>query len=441
MFSGLATILTDLALGSALVQRPSITEADRSTVFWTSALVGSLLTVASIALSVPIAWFYQEPDVQPLLAVYSVTFLLNGLSTTQATLLSRDLQFRRLELRIIVATLVSAPIGIAAAVHGAGAWAIIVQSLSYSVVSLALLWVASPWRPRLMYSLDSLRELGGFGLRSLGTRLAWFANTTTDTILIGRFLGPAAVGAYSIAFNLTTFPLSRVVTPLRDITFPAFSRIQNDRDALGAAWLRSTSLVAVVVAPAMLGMMVVAPLFVGVVLGERWSDAVPVIQALSWVALLFSLQQVGGGSALMALNRPGTLLRFTVATTVANIVAFIVGLSWGIVWLAVAYAVATTVITPIFIVVVARAVGVSLSRFAREVVPPFLAAAIMAGCVRVVSWLMPETVLPNGARLLLLIAVGVVVFLTRARGSSPTSSASSASSSRPVVGRQLSGPS
>jgi O-antigen/teichoic acid export membrane protein len=410
MFSGFASIATDLSLGSALVQRPSITEADRSTVFWTSATVGGLLTLACIGASYPVASFYGEPEVQPLLAVFSATFLLNGLATTQATLLVRDMQFRSLELRFIVATMASAVVGITAAAFGAGAWAIILQSLAYSAVSVVLLWIASSWRPTRTFSLASLRDLGGFGIKVLGAQIAWFANTATDTILIGRFLGPASVGAYSIAFNLMLFPLTRIVAPLRNVAFPAFSRVQNDRSALARGWFRATSITTAVVAPAMLGMMVVAPVFVPVILGDRWLDAVGVIQALCWVGLLLALQQVGGAGVLVAMNRPGTVLRFTLAMYAANVVAFVIGLHWGIVGVAVAYAIATTILTPIFAAIVVRALGTTLREYGRHVVTPLLTAAVMAVCVLAVRVLVVGAV-PGALLLLLLIVVGVVVYL------------------------------
>jgi len=410
VFSALATDLADLGLGAALVQRASITAADRSTVFWTSVGVGAALTVLFAGLSVPISDFYGESALQPLLAVYSLTFLLNGVTTTQATLLTRDLRFRSLELRVIVATLASAPIGIALAVFGAGAWAIIGQSLAYAIISLGVLWAASPWRPQLLYSFESLRDLGGFGLKALGDRLAWLATNITDTILIGRFLGPAAVGAYSVAFNLTTLPVTRIAAPLRDITFSAFSRIQDDRAVVAAGWLRATTLTAGLIAPAMLGMIVVAPIFVPVVLGPRWDDAIPVIQALSWVGLLVSLQQVGGVSALLALNRASTLLRFTVSASIANIAAFVVGLSWGIVGVAIAYAGVTTVLTPVLALIAARAVGSSLREYASHVLRPLLLAAVMGGCVLIVRLLVPDA-LPGGVRLAIVVTVGALAYL------------------------------
>lgn len=410
VFSGLAVTVTDASLGAALVQRKSISEADRSTTFWTSVAVGLMLTLAFVGLSVPVARFYDAPEVEPLLALFSLTFLFNGLATTQASLLTRELRFRSLEQRVIVATLVSAPTGVAVAALGGGAWAIIVQTLTYSAVSVPLLWVASTWRPSLVYSIDSLRDLGGFGLKVLGGQLVRFVSSATDTILIGRHLGPASVGAYAAALSVTRLPLVRIVIPLQNIAFPAFSRMQADRRAVGEGWLRATSMVTFVVAPAMLGMMAVAPLFVEVVLGDHWMAAAPVVQALSWVTILSSLQQLGLVTVLLALDRSGMSLVLTLAMTAANVAAFVAGLPWGIVGVAIAYAVVVTLVAPISLLIVTHVAGCSWSAYVRHVVPPLVAAGVMAGFVLALRLLTPSLG-HDALRLIVLVATGVVVYL------------------------------
>jgi O-antigen/teichoic acid export membrane protein len=108
VFSGFLVVFTDNALGTALIQRHELTEADRSTVFWLGLAVGLVLTLAGVGLAGPVARFYGEPDVEPLFAVMSLTFVISALGTTQNALLVREMRFRALELRLIASTLVGA---------------------------------------------------------------------------------------------------------------------------------------------------------------------------------------------------------------------------------------------------------------------------------------------------------------------------------------------
>jgi O-antigen/teichoic acid export membrane protein len=188
VFSALALAFADLSLGVGLVQRAEITEADRSTVFWTSAGVGVLLTLAGIAAAGPLASFYGEPDVQPLFIALSLSFVITSLGATHAALLHRAMDFRSIGIRVGSSTLVGGAVGVSLAAAGFGAWALIVQQLCVAVIATALLWVSMPWRPRLVYSVRSLRELGSFGARIFGVRVADYVRLNGDKLLIGRLL-------------------------------------------------------------------------------------------------------------------------------------------------------------------------------------------------------------------------------------------------------------
>ena len=136
-----ALVFSDLALGAAIVQRAHLTDEDRSTVFWASIAAGVFFTVTGIALSGPLASFYGEPEVRPLFAALSVSFLVTSIGSIQTALLTREMEFRRLELRQITATLCGAIVGISLALGGAGAWAIIGQQLTAVGVSTILVWL------------------------------------------------------------------------------------------------------------------------------------------------------------------------------------------------------------------------------------------------------------------------------------------------------------
>src|SRR3954453_681258 len=135
VFASLVLVFSDLALGAALVQRKSLTEADRSTAFWTSVAAGVTFTAVGALLAGPIAYFYGEPAVKSLCVVYSLVFLITSIGSTQEALLVREMGFRQLELRTMGATVVGAAVGITVALKGLGSWAIVAQQLTEAAVS------------------------------------------------------------------------------------------------------------------------------------------------------------------------------------------------------------------------------------------------------------------------------------------------------------------
>jgi O-antigen/teichoic acid export membrane protein len=412
VLASLGIVFSDVALGAALVQRTRLSEADRSTAFWTSVAVGVLCTVLGVGLSGVLADLYGDSAVQPLFAVLSLSFLVTSLATTHEALLVREMNFRSLELRMMIGTAAGAVAGIFLAAKGYGAWAIIGQQLAIAAVSTALLWLLSPWRPTFSFSRASLRSLGGFSGNVFAHRLLYYLHRNVDNLLIGRFLGPAALGVYGFAYNVMLVPFSRIAGPLTEVLFPAFSRMQHDRKRMTAIWVRAIRLVASFSVPALLGLVVVAPDFVSVVLGAKWADTdtTILIQILAWVGLLQSLQTLNP-NILQALDKTDTLLRYTIVFFALHMTAFAVGLQWGVVGVAVGYLVSSLVVEPLFAWVTTRALGISPLVLVRGLSGVFQASALMFVAVLSTRLLLLEAGIGAPLRLLATVAVGIAVYV------------------------------
>lgn len=407
VFASLALMFADFGFAAVIIQRPTLTEADRSTAFWTGATLGALLTLIGVGLSWPIAALYDQPEVQPLFAVLSITFLLSSLGIVQSGLLVRDLEFRSLELRTIAATAASCAAGIAVAVAGGGPWAIIVQHIVIVGVSTALLWRASPWRPKFTFSRQSLREMAGYSSHILGIDVLGWAMVSMDNFLIGRYLGPRPLGTYSIAYSVMTTPIRRIASPLANVFFPTFSAMK-DPNRIGEVWLRATGMVAVVVVPLTLGMIPVAPDLVDGFFGEEWESAAVLVQILAAASLIQSLSSLSE-SVLQALAHTRILFRWTLVLTVLSVVAFAAALPLGVEGVAWAFLAVTLLLHPILVRLTARLVGVTFGDWLRSIAGPLQAGALMLIPVSLAGEALPDST-AHLLRLGVMTAVGAVSY-------------------------------
>jgi O-antigen/teichoic acid export membrane protein len=380
IFASLVLVFSDLALGAALVQRKELTEGDKSTAFWVTVGSGVLFTVVGVAISGPVAHLYGQDSVKPLLMVLSASFLLTSLGATQMSLLVREMDFKRVEGLNVIANMAGGAAGIVLAVKGTGAWAIIGQQVVAAALLSALLWRAASWRPSLHFSRGSLHYLSSFSAPLVGHRLLFYVHQNADRFLIARYVGPAALGAYAVAYNTMLAPASRLGGPLQRVLAPAFARMQDDPERMAALWGRGTRILAIVAVPGLAGLVCVAPDFVDVVLGQRWHSAAILVQILAWVGILQALQSLNL-DILMARDRTSTILRYSMGFTTAHICAFIIGLHWGVVGVAVAYAISSTLVEPVLTVLTARALRISPWVFVRSLVPVFQITAAMCAVV------------------------------------------------------------
>jgi O-antigen/teichoic acid export membrane protein len=261
-----------------------------------------------------------------------------------------------------------------------------------------------------MFSRESLRELGGFSMNVFGTRVLFVLRENAGSLMVGRVLGAAALGLFTVSSTIVLTSLNRIAVPIGEVMFPALSRMQDDRERMVAAWIRTTQVVAALVVPAMLGLIVLAPDFVHLVLGQRWRHATPIVQILAGIGIVQSLNCFNS-AVLMATDRTRTLFRYSVIFCVGNLAAFGGGLPWGVVGVAVAYAAASAVIEPFYAWISMRALGVSPLRFGRALSGVFEASAVMVVVLLAGRALLVHEGVAVAARLPILIVAGAAVFL------------------------------
>ena len=417
--STLVLVFSDLGLGAALVQRADLDDLDRSSVFWATSAVGLAATALCWLVAGPAAAFYGEPAVRDLMRGLSATFLLTALGATQVAVLSRDLRYRELALRQIAAALAGTAARVGLALGGAGAWAVIGQQLAVAAASTALVWTLGDWRPGRRASWSRVRSLASFGLAVFVSRLGFYANRNADNLLVGKVLGSGALGIYGLAYQAVLLPLEQVGGPVAEVLFPALARLQGTPARLRAAWLRAVRLLALVVAPGLGLLIVLADDLVRILLGPAWSGVAPVVQLLAWVGLHQTLQRLNS-SVLQAVGAPRVLASFALLSVAVNVPAFVIGLHWGVTGVAAAYAVSSTIVAPVYLVRTCRAAGLAPSAFLRAVAPILLVAAACAGAAWLTrTGLLGLDVRSPVARVLLAADVGAICGVLTLRAVAP----------------------
>jgi O-antigen/teichoic acid export membrane protein len=411
VFSGLIQIFADVGFSASLIQFKTVSEEDCSTAFWTGLGIGVILFAASVAAAPAVAGFYHRPQLRWMFVAVASGFVTEALIVTQSSLLWRRMEFRAIETRVIIATLVSTAAAICAATEGLGAWSLILQGNAFAVASVAMIWVLSPWKPRFLYSRDSLRRMMSFSGNVFASRFLQWGDRNVDNLLVGRFLGSTPLGIYSLGYSVILVPFGRLVRPLQNATIPALASLQDDLPRMRRFWLRSLRITAAIVFPALAGIIVICPDFVPVVFGHRWADTVPVMQILAWVALVQSVCTLSG-AVYQSRFRTRLLLRMTALTFLLDLAAFVVGLHWGVRGVAAGYALTNTlVIVPLTIFVVTRLLETSPRIVLVELRGVLEATIMMAATVLALRRFLEIEGLGPGPRLGILVVAGAGIYL------------------------------
>ncbi|CAN5835885.1 lipopolysaccharide biosynthesis protein [soil metagenome] len=410
VFVTLAEIFVDQGLSDAIVQRRALSRGHIDTAFWISMLVGVVLALAGVLLAIPISLLVGEPELQPILQVLSVSFVLTALSSVQMGLLRRELAFRSLALRTLMATGGGGLVGVALAFMGYGAWALVGQALAQAALSVVALWRVSPWRPGLKVSGQHFRDLFGFSRNVVAADVLTFLSRYTDNFLIGAFIGTVPLGIYAVGFRILSATSSALLGISRRVGFSALSRLQHDRERMQRAFYKLSRLMGVIVIPGYLGLALVAPELIVVLFGERWQAAGPVAALLFLAGPVIGIQNVFH-ALLNAAGQPAVVFRLRLFSTIGNVAGFAIAVAifFDILAVAAAFVLRAYLVMPLYFSWGRRHAGVSAREFLVQLRGIMGATAAMSVAVLAVRLALGE-VLGPATLLAVQVLAGAIAF-------------------------------
>ena len=163
IFMVLADNFIDAGFGSALIQRKNPTQTDYSTVFWWNVFMAILMYIVLFFSAPAIARFYNIPELCSVLRVQALVLFLYALNIVQRNQLKKQLKFKILSIISIITSAVSVVITITMAFMGFGVWALVAQHLCNALIPTLFFWFYVRWRPKMVFSWQSFKELFGFG--------------------------------------------------------------------------------------------------------------------------------------------------------------------------------------------------------------------------------------------------------------------------------------
>ena len=386
VFLALGAVFLNSGFGSALIQKQDATEVHYSSVFYTNILL-SVVAAGILCLAAPlIARFYGEPILTPLTRVLSLNFVLSAFGLIQLFLMTKRLDFKTQTKASLIASLGSGVVGIAMAVLDFGVWSLVAQSVSMTLFNTLLLWVFNTWRPRKAFSLTALRELFGFGSRLLASGLLDTVFSNTYNIVIGKLFSPADLGYYTRAYTLQQLPSQTLGGVVGRVTFPLFAEMQGDRARMKNGFRKALRALALVNFPLMIGLLVCARPLVLTLLTDKWAPAIPYLQLLCIVGLLYPLHLINL-TVLLAMGRSDLYFRIQLAKKVLIAVGIAITWRWGIMAIILGQILTSIVAYYLNSYYSGRMIGYSMRQQVLDVLPYLGAAAAMGAGAFGLTWL------------------------------------------------------
>lgn len=372
--------LRDMGTGAAVIQRARVDDRLLNTVFYLNIALGALLAVILFLTAAPLsAWLGNREATTVLQAFAGLTFV-GSLGQIHHALLRRHMRFGEIAIANSVTAIVIAIVSIAGALLGHGYWSLVAGTIAGTVVGTVMVWIYDRWRPSWQFDMASLRSIWSFSSNLFLSNVVFYFFTQVDKVIISHALGAGPVGTYSMAQRTVSAPVNSMSTVVGEVTFPAFSRRQDDDAGLRSGFVRSSRVIALVTFPLMFGLAAVATSVVPVVFGPRWEGLVPLVWLLAPVG---AIQSVTTQSAqlLLAKGRADLALRWGLVYSVVLVSLELVGVRWGVVGVAGAYAAGLLLLTLPGLAIAFRLIDLPLRAFGAAMAPHAAITAAMVAAV------------------------------------------------------------
>lgn len=301
VFVNLGNVIVQSGMNTGLIQTPKLSRIDCSTVFWMSFAISLVLYVLLFLCAPTIADFYSMNELVWPLRILGLLLIINSYNSIQISLVTRNLETRKLFVATIISSSISALLGIGCALSDWGVWALVIQQLSYQLTNCLALAVQLSWRPRLIFSISSAKRLFGFGSRLLISGLLDQGYQSLSDLVIGRQFSAEILGFVSQGKKYPQAIGNILDGAIQPVMLSAVARAQDNTLLVKSLVRRALKTSTFLIIPAMSLFALIAPTLVPILLGDQWSDTVWFMQVYCVVYAMLPIHTAN----LQALNGMG----------------------------------------------------------------------------------------------------------------------------------------
>lgn len=273
------TNISDIGVSQAVIRFKDADRDDLDTLFTLSAIRGAAIAAFLIVIAPIAADFYGDKRVLWVFVGVSAYPLLTGLINPRFYEFERLLDYSKEFIAAVLNKLAGVIVSIAIALAFRSYWAIILGLATNGLVQLALSYWMRPFRPRISFA--SLRRILGFSGWLTGVGLMSALNNKLDPLVLARAAGSAGAGHYFMGLQLAELPTREIAFPVTRAIYPGLSELQEDPRRANQAFLKGVEAMAAIAVPAAIGFAFVARDLVPLLLGEKWSTAIPVVEIIT----------------------------------------------------------------------------------------------------------------------------------------------------------------
>ena len=377
IFMSIAQTLIDSGFSNALIQKQDRTEIDFSTIFHFNNIASVLLYIILYFGAIPISKFYNTPELIPIVRLFGLNLIIQGLSIIQQSKLIIELRFKDRAKISLIAVIISGICGIILAYNNFGAYALVSQILVMNTIITIGLWIMKPWKPILVFSMNSFKSLFKFGSKLMIGGLLHSVYTNLYSLIIGKIYNSAALGLYTKANNLSKTPSQQISNIIDQVSYPVLCGLQDDSYQLKNVFFKYLRLATFIITPIMILLCCLAKPLVLILLGSKWESMIIFLQVLS-LSYIFEPVQKLNWQLLNVHGRSDLSLKSEIIKKIISIGLLLIAIQFDVIYVALSLLIYSIIDSIIIIYFVRKITDINYKKEINQLKPFYIAGIAMA---------------------------------------------------------------
>jgi O-antigen/teichoic acid export membrane protein len=272
-----------MGIAPALIQKPTLDDGDVRAALALSLGVSTFFFLLALASAGMIQNFFEMQSLGLVVQIMAFNFVIVGFSSVTLGLMRRNTKFKALAIVEIISYVCGyGLVGLSAAYYGAGVWALVAAFMTQTGVTALISYSIARHPIGVRHTSEQRKHFVSFGGRYSLIGFIEFLSSNIDALIIGKLMGATPAGYYNRALLLANLPVQQPANVLTKALFPIMSSMGNQHDKQSTSFQLSTLLIGSYAFAVGIGIYIAAPEIVRVLLGEKWLDAIPILQILAW---------------------------------------------------------------------------------------------------------------------------------------------------------------
>lgn len=404
IFTTILNGIVDSGFSNAIIRKKEATNDDYNTMFITNMVV-SVVLYALLYFSAPLISSFFQMELTSIVRVIGLVLIINGLSLTQQTNLTKKIDFKTKTKASIVSAILSGIIGIGMAYAGFGVWALVAQLLSKQAVYTIALWILNRWMPNFHFSVESFKYMWGFGWKLLVSGLLDRLWAQMYQVVVGKFYNAATLGQYTRGREYANIFSANITSIVQRVTYPVLAEVQDEKERMVSAYRKVIKVTMFVTCVCMISLGAVAEPLIYCLIGEKWHQAATFLPLICISMSLYPLHAINL-NMLQVQGRSDIFLYLEIVKKIIAIGPLCIGIFFDIYWMLIGSIVTGFICFFLNSYYTGKKLGYSSWKQLKDIVPSYGVALVIALAVYFLKYLP----LSHWIVLPMQIAVGILVF-------------------------------